>query len=127
MSVHQWVVVSQPPSGTETDDVILTFGVPQGSSLGLFLFTLYIAPLGDICRGHNVHFHSYADDQQNYLVFRPSVEGSKEKCRETLQNCIHDIKRWMRTNLIKLNDSKAEFIITGTKQQLRNIEDNVRH
>ena len=29
----------------------------------------------------------------------------------------------MRTNLLKLNDSKTGFLVTGTKQQLRKIED----
>ena len=120
---RQRVVVGNPPSGAESDDVQLTFGVPQGSILGPVLFTLYIAPLGDICRSHNVCFHSYADDQQNYLSFRPSVEGAQEECIETLQNCIHDIRKWMRTNLLKLNESKTEFLVTGTRQQLSKIED----
>ena len=32
--------------------------------------------------------------------------------------CIDDIKTWMLANSLKLNDSKSEFILCGSKQQL---------
>ena len=65
--------------------------------------------------------HGYADDSQNYLIFQPSVKGSREQCTEVLNNCIQNIRVWMPTNFLKFNDEKAEFIMFGTKPQLSKV------
>ena len=94
--------------------------VCQGSVLGPILFTLYASSLRDICRKHGACFHGYADDQQIYLSFKPSNSNtlSQDMCIAKLESCVRDIRLWMRTNLLKLNDDKTEFIILGTRQQL---------
>ena len=107
----------------ESDSVKLEHGVPQGSVLGPVLFTLYTNPLGDICKKHGVDYHCYVDDIQNYLSFKPNVKGNQEECIKTLELCIAEIRQWMQTNLLKLNDEKTEFMLMGTKQQLNKITD----
>ena len=82
------------------------------------LCTLYTSPLGDICRKYKVNFHSYADDQQIYLSFRPTEKAVKTESMERLHRCITDIRCWMHTNILKLNDSKTKFVVTGMRQQL---------
>ena len=54
----------------------LTSGVPQGSILGPILFTLYVGPIGEICRNHHITFHSYANDTQNYLGCKPQKDAA---------------------------------------------------
>ena len=78
-------------TGAKSEAKHLKQGVPQGSILGPTLFTLYISPLGDICRSHEVLFQSYADDQQIYLSFKPKVHKSRDICLDKLENCVSDL------------------------------------
>ena len=114
----QKVVLNNTAERVESEMVTLEQGVLQGSVLGPVLFSLYITPLGDICRRHGIFYHSYADDQQIYFTFKPADKRGKQACIEVLETCIQEIFIWMQTNLLKLNDSKTEFIMDGTRQNL---------
>ena len=55
----------------------------------------------------------YADDTQLYISF---------KCKQPLESiskvnsCLSDIRRWMITNNLKINDSKTEYIVFRSPQ-----------
>ena len=55
--------------------LVVLFGVPHGSVLGLLLYVLDTAPLFHVTAQHQVDSHRYADDLQLYLCV-PSSEAS---------------------------------------------------
>ncbi len=81
---HQFIAVNEEVSYRSQ----VQYGVPQGSVLGPLLFTLYMLPLGNINKKHEVSFHCYADDTQLYVSSRPGETHQIEK----LMECIVDIK-----------------------------------
>ncbi len=96
--------------GAQSPEQALECGVPKGSVLGPLLFTSYTLPLGDIARRHNLGFHVYADDTQLYLSFDPRDPNDKPLAIQTIENCIAEIRDWMASNKLKLNDSKTEVL-----------------
>ena len=65
-------------SDTESTPAVLTQGVPQGSILGPILYTLFMSPVGDLCKEHRIDYCGYADDTQNYHSFAPNVPGDQQ-------------------------------------------------
>ena len=53
----------------ESDEVDISYGVPQGSILCPLLFNLYMLPLGSIIQQHNISYQSYADDTIIHFCF----------------------------------------------------------
>ena len=99
----------------------LTCGVPQGSCLGPLLFTMYASKLFDVIKEHLPTAHAYADDTQLYLSFKPGNGASEEESIAAMETCIKAVRTWMTKDKLKLNDSKTEFLIIGTRQQLKKV------
>ena len=99
----------------------LDCGVTQGSCLGPLLYVIYASKLFNIVERHLPDAHCYAGDPQLYLSFRP-VDGlsSLTDAIQEMERCIEDIRNWMVSDRLLLNDEKTEFLLIGTHQQLAN-------
>ena len=107
--------------GASSTSLPLQYGVPQGSCLGPLLFTIYTRKLFSIVREHLPQVHCYADDTQLYLSFHPNSNTNAEAALSAMSDCISDIRSWMISDRLLINDDKTEFLLIGTKQQLSKV------
>ena len=91
-------------------------GVPQGSILGPLLFTVLVSDISDnINTGSH---HTYADDLQFLLTFKPEQAA---EAFETTNTVLDNIANYSNDNFLKLNTDKTKYIVIGSQRNLKNI------
>ena len=83
---------------------------------------MYASKLFDIIKGHLPCTHAYADDTQLYFSFRPDTTSSQSDAVDAMERCVSAIICWMIEDKLKVNDSKTEFTLIGTRQQLAKVD-----
>ena len=81
------------------------------------LYLLYTAPVADIIKRYDLDYHIYADDTQLYVSFEADDDVDLVKTR--IENCIAEIRRWVRFNGLKINDDKTTSILMHSKFRSR--------
>ena len=69
----------------------------------------------------DIEFHKYADDNQIYITFNPNALGESESAKKLMEACITEIRSFMTSNYLKLNDDKTEFMLIGSNINLKKV------
>ena len=122
--VHRWYKnyledrsIAVIVSNEKSDMKKLKMGVPQGSVLGPLLFGIYTIGLSEILDKHKVQYKLYADDTQFYFPFENFEEAIIK-----INAIMKDIKAWMTTKKLKLNEDKTECMLFGSTNALKRYE-----
>ena len=95
----------------------LNCSVPQGSCLGPWLYLTYAGTIFDIVPP-SISVFGFADDYKVIIWVKPTLIEEEMTAIYELQESAITVNDWMNSNKLKINASKTEFILIGSRQQL---------
>ena len=96
----------------------LTCSVPQGSASGANLFTCYASTLDEVLTEDiKLELNGFANDHSVQRSFK--AKSSKDE-----YTMIATIEKWMDAVRLKMNESKIEFMLLGSRQHLKKCTTN---
>ena len=98
-----------------SEEIILEFGVPQGSVLGPVLFNIYIRSFYRFVNlKSDFSVQGFADDHQLMTSF--SIANQVYMLGENIVNVLFQVKQWMNGFFLKLNEKKTKIIVFAPKR-----------
>ena len=101
-------------NGTNSGICNISTGVPQGSTLGPFLFLIFINDLPQHIRTGSSNI--FADDSAIYTTGKSFMET---KC--ALQSSVYDAGRWFENNNLPINTTKTKCMLIATEGNLNRV------
>ncbi len=93
---------------TKVISLIVEKGVPQGSTLGPLLSSVFIKDLSEICLNCSVHL--YADDTVIY-----TTNSDLSPSQNSLQSDFNLVQKWFHNNMLMLNKRKSCCMLFSTR------------
>ena len=100
-----------------TSTLPVTHGVPQGSLVGPVLFSVLTNDMANFIPFGKII--SYADDT-NILDRAHPTDDSLSDLKDRVEDSLSALERWFSQNSLKMNATKTNFMIIGTKQSVKN-------
>ena len=94
----------------------LPFSVPKGSCSGANLYPAYASTLQEFTKEF-----TYMALQMIMGIRTKSRDKEAARIKE-LEECARNIKTWMDENRLKMNNSKTKFIMFGSCNIYRNVQ-----
>ena len=118
LSGHSQSVSISSPSGRRVVSKPLpnTMGVFQGSVLGPLLFTIFANDLS--LHAPDAHVIQYADDTQ---ILISDVKSNLPSLIQRMETILASLSSWFHAHGLKLNASKTELLLLGTRQNTRHL------
>ena len=107
-------------NNTESYEIIIKFGVPQGSVLGPVLFNIYIRSLYRTVQNLKFSIQGYADDNNVYKSFKPFDQYPI--LVQEIPACSQQISVWMKLYCLHINPGKTDIIVFGSQQVLNELK-----
>ena len=73
---------------------------------------MYTAPIADITKSYDLHYHLYADDSQSYVFFPSQSQQDLYLVKSKLEACVKHIDSWI---VLKLNQDKTELLLISSR------------
>ena len=91
-----------------------TMGVYQGTALGPIMFSIFSNDLA--MHAHDAEIAQFADDVQ---IWKTGKKRDIAALLSSLENTLAVVSDWFSANSMKVNTSKTQLIVFGTKNTLR--------
>ena len=105
-----------------SEEIVIMFGVPQGSVLGPVLFNIYIRSMYSTVKQLGFSIQGYADDHQIYKSFKSFQQN--QVLTLSIKDCFRLIQKWMCSYSLQLNPTKTQIIVIGPQRILNEININ---
>ena len=100
--------------------------MPEGSASGANLFTCYASTLDKILTDDTqLELNGFADDHSVQRTFMAKSREDKYSTFAAIEKSMLKIKEWMDAVRLKMNESKTEFMLFGSRQHLQKCTTNI--
>ena len=81
---------------------------------------MYAKQTGEIIKRRHTKYY-YLDHTQEYITLKACDKW--DDITSSIEDYIVDISTWMKSNMLKLNEDKSEFIVFSSKQHVKKTDD----